>query len=525
MNAVVETPLPPRCAQLLRRAGHWIEHGEFAAAERALIEARQRTGDHADVLRTEAALLRAGGNAAGAALRLRRALELRPANAPLLIDLGLALREAGDAQSAYAVLSEATQRDPDSPRAWYRFGELLRDGSYAERAEEALARARALAPMHRQTLLLHADILKSLCRDAEAAAEYRELIRLSPHIGEAWHGLTSLATQTLDADELAWLQRLPSEPQLDDEQRIHAGFALGTALERAGRHAEAFAAFVEANHRQRARIDWDAAAFGREVDGCIVPFDGAGATAADEELGHEVLFIVSPPRSGSSLTEQILASHPQVEGAGELPDLAEVLQEESRRRGAPFFDWAGSAGADDWARLGRDYLERTRRRREARPRFVDKALPNWQLIGAIRAMLPGARIVECRRDPLEAAWSCFKHRFPDGSTRYAYEFDELGAFWRDYERAMAHWHRLHPDRIHVLSHAALLADPDGEIRRLLDACALPFDETCLRFHETARPVRTLSSTQVRRPLQRDATYASAYGDLLDPLRSALAGAR
>lgn len=525
MNAVAETPLPSRCAQLLRRAGHWIEHGDFAAAERALIEARQRTGDHADVLRTEAALLRAGGNAAGAVPRLRRALELRPANAPLLIDLGLALREAGDAQSAYAALSEATQRDPDSPRAWYRLGELLRDGSHAERAEAALARARALAPMHRQTLLLHADVLTSLGRDAEAAAEYRELIRLSPYIGEAWHGLTRLGTQTLDADELAWLQRLPSQPQLDDEQRIHAGFALGTALERAGRHAEAFAAFVEANRRERARIDWDAVAFGREVDGCLAPFDGAGAMAADEALGREVIFVVSPPRSGSSLTEQILASHPQVEGAGELPTLAEVLQEESRRRGASFFDWAGAADAEDWARLGRDYLERTRRWRETRPRFVDKALLNWQLLGAIRAMLPGARIVECRREPLEAAWSCFKHRFPSGSTRYAYDFDDLGAFWRDYGRAMRHWHRLHPQRIHVQAHEALLVDPEGEIRRLLDACGLPFDETCLRFHETARPVRTLSSTQVRRPLQREATYAAAYGDLLDPLRRTLAGER
>lgn len=524
MNAAVETPLPPRSAQLLRRAGHWIERGEFEAAERALIEARRRTGEHADVLRAEAALLRAAGNAAGAVERLRRALQLRPANAQLLIDLGLALREAGDAQSAFAALDEATQRAPDSPRAWYRFGELLRDGSYAERAEEALARARQLAPMHRQTLLLHADILKSLGRDAEAAAEYRELIRLSPHVGEAWHGLTGIATQTLSADELAWLQRLAAEPKLDEPQRIHAGFALGAALERAQRYPEAFAALADANRRQRARIDWDAAAFGREVDGCIRPFDGNGPAAADGELGREVIFVVSPPRSGSSLTEQILASHPQVEGAGELPDLGEVLQEESRRRGASFFDWAGSADADDWTRLGRAYLERTRHRREARPRFVDKALLNWQLIGAIRAMLPGARIVECRRDPLEAAWSCFKHLFPSG-TRYAYDVDELGAFWRDYERAMAHWHRLHPERIHVQSHEALLADADGEIRRLLDACGLPFDEACLRFHETARPVRTLSSTQVRRPLQRAATYADAYGALLDPLRRALAGDR
>src|SRR5262249_30598405 len=163
---------------------------------------------------------------------------------------------------------------------------------------------------------------------------------------------------------------------------------------------------------------------------------------ANEPLGAEAIFIVGLPRSGSSLTEQILASHSQVEGAGELSDLPRILTEESRRRGQPLQQWASAAHTDDWQRLGQQYLDRTANWRSRRPRFTDKLPYNWLYVGAIRAMLPGSRILVCRRDPLETCVACYRQRLT--GNEYAHTFDDLAAFVQDFDRAVRHWHERHP---------------------------------------------------------------------------------
>lgn len=522
MTAAAERKLPAHCLQLLDAAAQLTASGDLARARQALAEARAQAGEHVDILRAEAAVLRAGGDPVSAANTLYRAVMQRPRDADLLLDFGLTLRQAGDAQHAYEALVQASEAAPDSAKAWFHLGEMFRDGAYPERALEALSRARSLDPRHQPTVLVLADVLRTLGRTHEAAAMYRDAIRIDPAFGEAWHGLTNLKTERLDDTELAALERLHAQAQLvDPSQRIHAGFALASALERAGRHADAFAALAEANRLKRSSVEWDATAFSRQVDDCIAAFERGVAAATDAALGREVVFIVSLPRAGSSLTEQILASHSSIEGAGELPDLGQVVHEESERRGQPFAAWADQATPEDWSRLGRRYLEHTQRWRQQRPIFVDKALSNWMLVGAIFSMLPGARVIDCRRDPLETCWSCYTQLFRRG-TYFSYDFADLAAFWHDYDRLMRYWQQRYPGRIRVQSHEALLADPDGEIRGLLDHVGVPFEDACLNFHETRRQVRTVSAAQVREPLRRDTARTKPFGALLDPLRQALA---
>jgi hypothetical protein len=182
--------------------------------------------------------------------------------------------------------------------------------------------------------------------------------------------------------------------------------------------------------------------------------------------------------------------------------------------------WAPMATAEDWARLGNTYLERTARWRRQRPIFTDKELGKWQLVGAARAMLPGARFIHCRRDPVETCWSCFKHEFKTDQL-YSYDFRELAAYWRDYDRLVRFWQAQYPGLIYDYVYEELVERPEAEIRRLLDFCDLPFDPACLRFHEVDRDVRTASAGQVRQPLNRNTAQARYYGALLDPLRSAL----
>jgi hypothetical protein len=175
--------------------------------------------------------------------------------------------------------------------------------------------------------------------------------------------------------------------------------------------------------------------------------------------------------------------------------------------------------SDDWRRLGERYLERTAHWRQQRPVFTDKMPGNWYYIGAIRAMLPGARIIACRRDPLETCFSCYRQHLDNNE--YTRTFADLAAYWRDYDRAIRHWRSLHPAHVHEHVYEDLLANPEACIRRLLEFCGLPFEEACLRFHETARDVRTPSAMQVRQPLRRDTARSDRYGALLDPLRQAL----
>jgi hypothetical protein len=226
------------------------------------------------------------------------------------------------------------------------------------------------------------------------------------------------------------------------------------------------------------------------------------------------------PRSGTTLVEQILATHSHVEGAGELHDLQSLLAEESRQRKQRFPHWASSMQPGDWQRMGERYMERTARWRASRTRFTDKLPNNWTQIGAIRAMLPGAHIVVCRRDPLETCFSCYRQYLLNNE--YTRKPEDLAAFWRDFDRTATHFARIHPRHVYQHSYEALTANPEQGIRKLLEACDLPFEDTCLRFHKTRRIVRSPSACQVRQPLSTDTTHSHRYGSLLDPLRAALA---
>ena len=310
-----------------------------------------------------------------------------------------------------------------------------------------------------------------------------------------------------------------SERDVADSDRIAMGHALGKLEEDRKRYPQAHAAFVAANALQRRLTPWSVQAFTGYIEQ-VLAMTRELPSPIDPELGREVMFVVGMPRSGSTLFEQILAAHPDVEGAGELPDLGNVIQRESRRRQKPFPAWIPDATAGDWHRLGLEYLDLTKRWRAAKPRFVDKMPENWKLAGVLRAMLPGATVIETRRDPLETAWSCFKQQFYN-QPHFACDAGDIAAHLHGCERAMDAWRAQAPDRIHLHRYEDLLADPDAGIRALLADCGLPFDPACLTFHASKRSVRTASAAQVRQPLRGDTARAALYGALLDPFRRAL----
>ena len=511
--------LSPRARDLARTGQAWLARGDGAQAAPLLDSAIAESPTHPELLRLRGLAEHFQGRHANAIALFREAAAHWPQDSLITGNLGAALAQHGDIDAALHAFRRATELDPTQIDAWFNLGRALDLRRDAAGAYAALSAALELDPRHRAARILRAEAAKTLGRISEAEAELRHVLREQSDSVPAWIALVNLKSLRVNAGDLEGLQRLHADAALTPAQRIDVGFAYASALEAAGDYEHAFEVLRAANAAKRATLRWDAKAVSALVDDILAAFPDTLPDAAAR--GSGVAFLVGMPRSGSTLAEQIIAAHPNAAAGGETGFVAEVLQRESSRRGTRFPHWAAQALDSDWARLGDEYRARIEPVRGDATLFTDKTLTNWQTLGAIRRMLPGARIVHCLRDPMETAWSCYKHNFASDQL-YSYDFAELATFFGDCARTMAEWRRRHPQWIHPHRYEDLLADPEAATRRLLAACGLAFDPACLRFHEAEREVRTASAAQVRAPLRAGAGVAARYGALLDPLRAALA---
>ncbi|MBB6183150.1 tetratricopeptide repeat-containing sulfotransferase family protein [Oleiagrimonas soli] len=512
--------LPASALPHMHAAARAIRDGAPARAEQLLTAVLAGTPDHPEALRLFGILRNRQQRFAEAARFLEQTLQQRPDDTAALSDMASALYGLERKSEAFEHWREACRLRPDFALGWFNLGRNLQQEGITGEAVDALREAVRLAPDMLPAHVLLGDALVHLGRFDEADASYRAALKLHPANGDAWRGLSNMKTRPLSEDDAARLQEALEHPAARPPDRIAMRHALGKLHEDRGRHAEAFDAIARANRESQSLAAWNRDAFHRLVE-AVAAQDARLAGDGDTERGREAIFIVGMPRAGSTLVEQMLAAHPQVEGASELPDLGVVLAAETARRKKPFPAWLGEADADDWARLGHDYLQRTARWRSERPRHTDKMPENWLYTGLLRAMLPGAIVIDARRDALETGWSCFKQQFYR-LPHFSNDLHDLAAYLRDYERSMDAWRAREPERVVLQCYEDLLADPDTQIRALLDACGLPFDDACLHFHKVRRSVRTASAAQVRQPLQRDTARAERYGSALDPLRHALA---
>lgn len=513
--------LPRAASRLLERARSELQHRQFDAASSSLDHVLALAPACEEALSLAGVLAQMRGEHAKAAELLRRARELNPKSPRTQMALGISLFERGDAGGAVAALRRACELAPGLASAWYNLGKALKLDAQVEAAIGALQRALAIEPSHVSAQLTLADALASIGRIDEAVTRLRQLLQRHPQQAHAWFALANLKVVPLNPQDTTRLQQLFQRTDIPEDERILFGFALAKSLEDQGQYGAAFSVLEQANALQRARVRWDAAAHRERVQAIMQAFAAPMPQALDPQSGHEVVFITSVPRSGSSLVEQILASHPEVHGANEISDLPDVIHEESLRRGHAFPHWAADASAQDWARLGQDYLARTERWRRERPRFTDKNLVSWELVGAALAMLPGARVITCHRDPLELCVACFRQWFVKGA-EFSYELNEMSDYLADYQKLSRFWQERFPQQVFGLSYESLLSEPETVIRRLLDFCGLPFTPACLDFHRTERFVRSAASAaQVRQPLDRKPVRSASYGACLDPLREQL----
>jgi tetratricopeptide (TPR) repeat protein len=456
-----------------------------------------------------------------ALLGFLEALARRPADPDIHANLGHLLLTTGCVTEALAVYETALRIAPGSARAHFNYAAALRA---AHRDEEAIGLYRAaiaLQPDHLEARNNLANALAALGRLDEAAAILRDAIALAPRQPRLFYNLVHLALLETGDPALASLEAMAAAPAAFGEaDRIHLHFALGKLYADLGRQAHAIDHLRRGNALRRQRIVYDEQATLALFDRIETVFTPALIQAGRYAGPPSSLpiFVVGMPRSGTSLIEQILASHPEVSGAGELRAIADAVAGLAVRD-RPDLAYPeilpALVEADGLRDLAEDYLALLRGLAPSAHRIVDKMPGNFLYLGLIHLALPGARILHIRRDPVDTCLSCFMTLFAHGQD-YSYDLAELGRYWRAYERVMAHWHRVLPaGTILDVGYEAVVSDFDGEIRRVLAFCGLEWDEACRDFHQTPRPVRTASAAQVRRPLYRKPKGQwRAYGELL-----------
>jgi tetratricopeptide (TPR) repeat protein len=459
---------------------------------------------------------------------LLRALELAPSFHPARHNLAVVYYRQNKLEECLRELELLLEINPNDPN--YRnlqAGALSRVGD-VERSIAVYEKILAEYPNQPKGWMSFGHALKTAGRRDDGVAAYRKAIEQEPSLGEAYWSLANLKMFKFDAAEVEAMEAALDRTDISVEDRFHLHYALGKAFEDAKVYDRSFEHYAEGAKLRRTQIHYDADEVATQTDRAVRLYTpsyfaerkGQGCPAQDP------IFVVGLPRSGSTLVEQILSSHSQVEGTAELPEIGHIARmladRKSRTEESKYPDVVADLSPERRRELGELYLERTRiHRRTDKPLFIDKLPNNFGHTGLILSILPNAKIIDARRHPMATCFSAFKQHFARGQN-FSYELTGLGRYYADYVRLMDHFDQALPGRVHRVIYERMVADTEAEVRRLLDYCGLDFESACLRFYENDRAVRTASSEQVRQPIFQDAVeHWKHYEPWLNPLKAAL----
>ena len=490
----------------LLNAGLVLAEGRIAVAEQGLRDYLKRHPTDVMAIRMLGEVAARIGRYGDAETLLERSVELAPSFAAARHNLAIVRMRLNKAQEALDDVQTLLKAEPQNPS--YKIlqsAALVRVGDY----EQAIRNYETLLkeyPNQPKSWMSFGHALKTVGRTQDSIDAYGKCIALAPELGEAYWSLANLKTYRFDKTVIDTMRAQLERDDLAEEDRLHLHFALGKALEDEGAYEESFENYRLGNEIGQRRVDYD-------EDETTLRVERARATYTralfEERKGQgcpapDPIFVLGMPRAGSTLIEQILSSHSQVEGTMELPDIMAIAKRLAGKAKtgdeSKYPEIVLSLSPDELRALGEEYLERTRiQRKTQRPFFIDKMPNNFAHVGLIRLILPNAKIIDARRHPLACCFSGFKQHFAHGQN-FSYGLTRIGRYYSDYVGLMKHFDEALPGGVHRVIYEELVAQPEREIRRLLDFCGLAFEPACLAFHETERAVRTASSEQVRQPL-------------------------
>ncbi|MEO0982608.1 MAG: sulfotransferase [Pseudomonadota bacterium] len=507
----------------LAAAAHLLYEGKLVKAEQACRAFLQKTPHHIEGMRLLAEIGVRFGALEDADFLLESAVELEPTDPKLRLDYIQVLRKRQKFEAALAQAKALLQTAPDNPVFQSQVAiESMQTGDY-QAALDYFDRVLERAPNDPATLTSRGHALKTFGRSEEAIASYRRAFTAKPGHGDAYYALANLKTYRFSDGEIEEMRRQVEQGDLSHQDRVHFCFALGKAYEDRDDPAAAFGFYAEGNELKRVQSRYSAdqmdAEFEAQKEVCTPELferhAGRGCPAPDP------IFILGLPRAGSTLLEQILASHSQVDGTLELPNILSLSHRLRGRGQSRYPDVLRDLTAEHVRGFGEEFIETTRIHRKGAPFFIDKMPNNFRHIGLIRLILPNAKIIDARREPMGCCFSAFKQLFAEGQ-EFTYSLSDIGRYYRGYVDLMAHWDRVLPGAVLRVQHEDVVADLEGQVRRLLDFCDLPFEEACLEFHKTERAVRTASSEQVRRPINTSGLDQwRPFEPFLGPLKDAL----
>jgi tetratricopeptide (TPR) repeat protein len=439
--------------------------------------------------------------------------------APTLLGLG----RLTEAEAATQYLRRI---EPQNPQTWVTTAGVATRAMRQAEAVEAYQRALELIPREAGLWMSIGHLQKTLGLRAESEASYKQALVLDPGRAEGYWSLADLKNYAFSDPEISAMRQLIASDPRGPSNEAQLNFALGKAFEQRRRYPEAFTHYARGAELRRREAPFDIRQFERRSERIRTFFDAAffAAHSGSGDSSRAPIFIVGLPRSGSTLVEQILASHSAIEGTMELPNVLNIVQDfddmAPGRSGYP--EAVGRVHRERLAELGRRYIEETMPLlRLERPRFTDKLPNNFSHVGLIHAILPQATVIDVRRHPLDACFSTFKQYFAQGQN-FSYDLEDLGRYYRCYLALMDHWDAVLPGKVLHIQYEQLVRSPEAGIRRLLGHCGLDFEPGCVTFYETERPVRTPSAEQVRQPIYTSAVgYWRHFERELEPLKRAL----
>ncbi|EED36474.1 sulfotransferase [Luminiphilus syltensis NOR5-1B] len=502
--------------------------GEAEAILRRLV---RRNPDNAEALRQLATMASEHFQYADAAALLTRAVEASPRFARGWLDLARAYLDLGDYNAALESSERVVALYPEAADAHVVLANSQSQANLHEEAINSYSNALDIAPHHDGAFSGLAHQLKTLGRQDEAIATHRRAIAANPKNAEAYWNLANLKTFRFEDEEVTAMEQLIAQGFDDPEPEAQIHNALGLEYEGRKDYDRAFHHFQACNEARRSQERYDPVATELQVQDMIEVFTPQ-VLAAGKDIGlddRSPIFIVGLPRSGSTLLEQILASHSQVEGTHELPDLGRIIHEmnRGRQRDASFPLVARNWSPEQWRSIGERYIASTQKYRSDTPIFIDKNPNNFMYAGLLRMALPNAKVIDARRHPMDSCFGAFKQLFASGQS-FSYDLLDVGEYYLLYRELMDHWDEAMPGAVLTMQYEAVVADLEQQVRRLLDYCELPFEEACLEFHNTQRAVRTASSEQVRQPIYSSsvnlwknyATHLEGLKSTLEPLLAA-----
>ena len=484
--------------------------GNVRDAEKIYRDVLLRDPSNVDALRLLAGVAMRAKQWGDAEALLERALELAPDFYQGWFDLGLARQEQDKTAEAIDAYQQVIRLEPDRPQGYVSVGTVKAMIGAHDEAMEQFQAALQREPSHFGALSGMGHVLKTIGSQDEAIENYRECVRQNPDHGETWWSMANLKTFRFTDEEIEIMATRAARESLVEEQRANFFFALGKAYEDKQDYDQAFEYYARGNENRRDRESYDPVqtvdlhdrfirTFSREF------FDERRGAGCDS---NAPILIVGLPRSGSTLIEQILASHPDVEGTHELPDLGRVarsvgLGREDRKA---YPEAMTLLSNEELKQAGEEYLRRTERHRElGTPRFTDKLPNNFVHVGFLELALPNARVINAKRHPLDSCLGAFKQLFARGQP-FTYDQFEIAEFYIEYQRIMDHWHEVLPGRVLDVQYENVVDDLETQVRRILEYCDLPWNDACLRYYENERAVKTASSEQVRKPIYSSAKH-------------------